>query len=134
MSRTLFFLSLIFTLAISTTLRAESMPLSLETLYQMAVSHNENIRIQTEIVIQSESIYQQTFGSTMPQIHLLATHTLQDTSGVGSGAVNPFTAGDQPNYRLNLKQTLFTGFREATALHSLQTQIALQRETLQKTK
>jgi outer membrane protein TolC len=128
------FLSLISFSMIIGSLQAEPMPLSLDVMYQMAVSRNENIRIQKEIVIQNEAIYQQTFGTVMPQVHFLGTHTLQDTSGVGSGALNPFTAGDQPNYRFNFKQTLFTGFRESAALHSLESQIAMQRETLAQNK
>jgi outer membrane protein TolC len=134
MRRILVFLSLIFSLVNSGALLAEPMPLTLETLYQIAVSRNETIRVQIENIAQSEALYQQTFGTVMPQVHLLATHTLQDTSGVGSGALNPFTAGDQPNYRFNFKQTLFTGFRESAALHALESQIALQRETLAQNK
>jgi len=113
---------------------AEPMPLTLDKLFQMAVSRNEEIRIQNEAVIQSEALYQQTFGTVMPQIHLLATHTFQDSGGSGSAAGTVFTSSDQPNYRLNLKQNLFTGFRESAALHAQQKQIALQRETLQQTR
>jgi outer membrane protein TolC len=45
----------------------------LETLYQIAVSRNETIRVQIENIAQSEALYQQTFGTVMPQVHLLAT-------------------------------------------------------------
>ncbi len=93
-------------------------PLSLQRSYEMALQRSESLAVQEQSIRIAEAHYLQALGTTLPQIDLKATETLQDTGsgGEGSDIGSTFTRRSRPEVALSVRQPLFQGLREFQAL------------------
>ncbi len=103
-------------------------PFDLQTCYELSVLRSETLGMKEEDVKVAQARYWQTVGAILPKVHVITTERVQNrTGGVGSGSFNSdpssggFSSGgggggggrpDQFVSRLNVKQPIFSGFRE----------------------
>ena len=109
---------------------------SLLQCYQTAVSQNESIQIALEKISQSDAQIEQGWDAVWPKIRLNGSEFFQDTSGLSGAAGVPssLVPSQRSEYKLNLYQPLFQGFREWTALEAFKSQKAAQEYRVRRTK
>ena len=97
--------------------------LDLNSLYQIGVSQNEQIRIQQEKVVQARALRSQAIAAVLPHLSLLGAESYQDSAITATGSASAFTNSHKPEYKLSLSQSLFSGFRDQDTLSAIQAQI-----------
>lgn len=118
-----FILSTVFSLFVSSVVFAEA--LTFETVCRQALAHDDRLMAQRERSGVSKAVLQGVQGSRLPQLNFLATEQFQDASSSG-GSSSYFTTSHRPEYKLALKQSLFTGFRDSDTVTALEAQIRQQ--------
>ena len=100
---------------ISTASAADTSPsLTFEDCLNAALSRNEDLGEQRELVFQADQRSRQAKGSIFPTIEAVASHLWQDSAETGIGrSIAPRT---QPLLRISATQPLFRGLREFAAL------------------
>ena len=110
--------------------------LSLSQVYEIAVSQNEQIRIQAQNVQVARARHQQAVGGVLPQVSLQVSEFYQDNSASGgsSGSTSTFTAPEKPEYKVSLAQPLFSGFRDVNTISAMDAQIRKETIILEQSK
>ena len=93
--------------------------LTLSQCYAMALQNSESLKIQGETVYQFEQIVKRARSAVLPKVDLLYSLFWQDTSGTSSsdgGVGGTLTRSERPESKIQLRQPLFSGFREFQAL------------------
>lgn len=97
--------------------------LTLQNCYELAVLRSETIGIKDADIKVAQARYWQAVGAVLPHIHFIAGETLQNsgsssdrssTSSTGSGTSSSFGGNNTDQYaaRINVKQPIFSGFRD----------------------
>lgn len=100
-------------------------PLTLKEAFRKAGQSSEQIRMQAERVEQMRARYRQVRGGVLPNVRVIGTSTIQDTSGTGGGGDDgtdvrgTLTQRERSEARINATQPIFQGFKEFAALSSL---------------
>ena len=101
-------------------------PFDLQICFELAVLRSETLGMKEEDVKVAQARYWQTVGAIFPKVHVITTERVQNRTSGGGGSFNndPTTGGvstgggggggrsDQFTSRLNVKQPIFSGFRE----------------------
>lgn len=144
--RTVILLIIIFFLCIK--LRAEENsnppPLTLQQCFERACIKNESLGLKEQDVRIAESHYWQAFSGLFPKITAKGTETFS-TDGSG-GLGSPITEGTSTSHRgvfgnndnfqekINLKQPLFNGFREFSAVKAASAEEQAEKFSLRRTR
>lgn len=104
--------------------------LTLDDAYRFSASHHEQIGIQQEKINQAKAKRDQAMGALLPYVSFFGSETYQDASGNsdGSGVSSTLTHSNRPEYKVSVKQSLFSGFRDRDTVAALDSQI--RRETI----
>lgn len=100
-------------------------PLTLADCYQMALKQSEEVAIRAEIINESEGRFQQALSTVLPKLFFFSTDKWQD--GAGDSA---FTRKRVPERRFNLRQPLFSGFKEFAAIRGSKSEKKLREKEL----
>lgn len=101
-------------------------PLDLQTCYELAVLNSQTLGMSEEDIRIAQAKYWQAIGTALPKVHVIGTEVLQNTgssSGSSSSSNSDFGTtdssgdasggrGDRFTSRLNIKQPIFSGFRD----------------------
>lgn len=90
--------------------------MNLQTVFQEALKHNENVPAQQEAVNQAEETVDQGYGGISPTLNLTKQFFWQDTP---PATITNFSPGYQPQTALTASQPLLQGFREYKALRKV---------------
>ncbi|MBV9463066.1 MAG: TolC family protein [Verrucomicrobiae bacterium] len=110
-------------------------PYDLQTCFELAVLQSETLGMREEDIRVAQARYWQAVGSVFPQVHVLAEQRLQNStdrggSGSSSSSGSGFSSNngnsgnnfgnspDSNNVRINVRQPIFSGFREFNAAGS----------------
>jgi outer membrane protein len=110
-------------------------PLDLQTCYELAVLRNETIGLREEDIRIAQARYWQAIGAVLPKVHVLASEDLQNKGSSGSRDLGDFGSGtsgresERFSSRLNLRQPIFSGFRDYHAMGAIRAQIASTKHT-----
>ncbi|OGR89377.1 MAG: hypothetical protein A3A86_05625 [Elusimicrobia bacterium RIFCSPLOWO2_01_FULL_60_11] len=99
-------------------LAADVSTLTLSQCYALALQQNESLKIQGETVYQFEQRVKDALSAVLPKVDLLYSLFWQDTTGTGSGdggVGGTLTRSERPEAKVQLRQPLFSGFREFRA-------------------
>lgn len=98
---------------------AENGVLTLRESFERALTRSETLAIDEQDIKIAEAHYLQALGTVLPHIEVRANELLQDTapvSGGDTGVGQTFTRRSRPEVAVNLRQPLFQGMREFSAL------------------
>jgi outer membrane protein TolC len=107
-------------------------PFDLQTCFELTVLRSETLGMKEEDIRIAQAQYWQALGGILPKIHLLASESLRNKTGGGgggssTGVVDTSGSGDTQFFggggsrpdsfssRINVKQPIFSGFREFNA-------------------
>ena len=103
-------------------------PFDLQTCFELAVLRSETLGMKEEDIRVAQARYWQAVGAVLPKVHLLTSESIRNRSSAGgfSSGVIDTSAGDNSSSlvggggsrpdsfssRINVKQPIFSGFRE----------------------
>jgi outer membrane protein len=107
-------------------------PFNLQTCFELSVLQSETLGMREEDIRIAQARYWQAVGAVLPKVHLLVSETWRNKSGGGggggSGVIDSTPGGgsdffsggsgnrpDSFSSRINVKQPIFSGFREFNA-------------------
>jgi outer membrane protein len=100
--------------------------LSLRDAFTLAQSRTETLQLQSENLYRLEQQYASARAQILPNLRFLFTETIQDQTGVrprgsddSGGSSNSNTRRDRPEGKFQIKQPLFSGFRDFNVLSAL---------------
>jgi len=114
-------------------------PLDLQTCFELAVLRSETLGLKEEDIRIAQARYWQAIGSVLPMVHVLASETLQNNPGsfssgsattstdVMDGGTSGGNQKDRFTSRLNVKQPIFSGFRESSTAAAYEATIEAQK-------
>lgn len=103
--------------------------MTLDGVMAVAVSNNEQIRIQSQQIVAAEAEYNRLKAVVFPTVSFIGSESFQDSSGFDRNG-NPFTASHRPDYRFTARQSVFGGMREWDALAAQKAVIDREKVTL----
>jgi outer membrane protein TolC len=103
--------------------------MTLDGALAIAVSTNEQIRIQSQQIVAAEAEYNRLRAVVFPTVSFIGSESFQDSSGFDRNG-NPFTASHRPDYRFTARQSVFGGMREWDALAAQKAVIEREKVTL----
>lgn len=106
-------------------LEAGESALTLSQCYEMALKQSESLQIQGEAIYQFGQRVKESLSAILPKADFLYTEFWQDTSGTDAsagGVGSTLNRGERPEAKIQLKQPLFSGFREFQALKGFQSE------------
>jgi outer membrane protein len=109
-------------------------PFTLEACYRLALAQSESVGLSEEDIRRGEAQYLQLRSGILPAIGFRATEKIQDVSGVPSGANDTVSHPFRPEAALYVRQPLFAGFREFSALKGQKAEIQARQETVHRAK
>lgn len=106
-------------------------PFDLQTCFELSVLRSETLGMKEEDIRIAQAQYWQAVSAILPKVHLLVSESLRNKSGSGggsSGVIDTSGSGDTQFFgsgggsrpdsfssRINVKQPIFSGFREFNA-------------------
>lgn len=109
----------LFLSAFPRTARAEASAIALKQCYQWALSRSESLKIRGEDIEQSRQNARAALGGAFPKLDWQFTDVWQDPKGVNklaSQGFSGFIEKEQPESKFTLRQPLFSGLKEFSAL------------------
>jgi outer membrane protein len=110
-------------------LTAVAANLDLQKSFEIAIQHNETVKIQEKTLEIAEERKSQATGSILPRVSAIGNYTKQDTNGLTASQRNSISE-DNHSARLNATQTLFHGTQEYSALRAANRNIEAEEFTL----
>lgn len=90
----------------------------------MALKQSESLKIQGETVYQFEQRVKEALSAVLPKVNFLFSEFWQDTTGTDSsgGVGGTLTRNERPEAKVQIRQPLFSGFREFQAMKGFQSE------------
>lgn len=114
---------------------SEPPKITLTQCYHWAAAQNEELKIRERDIEQSKARARGALGSALPDLRWSLTNTWQDPNGVDkleSQGFSGFVEKEQTESRFSLEQSLFSGFREFSAMSGFKKEVARDRLLLQR--
>ncbi|MBI2070969.1 MAG: TolC family protein [Elusimicrobia bacterium] len=100
-----------------------SAALTLMECYRLALEQSENLKAQEQRIRQAGRRKRQALGTLLPDLSFNASEFFQDSkSRAGSDATSNLTRRERPEAKVTLRQPLFSGWREFSALSSFKSE------------
>lgn len=107
-------------------------PITLAEAYQAALARSEELARDREALNEVLARIDELKAAVKPRLSLVGTEILQDAPADSGGFTNSFAQRSRPQAAVNVKQPLFSGFREFLAIKATRAQGAAARLALKR--